>query len=218
VWSADGAQVIFASGSSRTQLDLYRRPANGAGNEELVYAGGGAKFPKSWSRDGKFVLYSSVSEGQGIYVLALDAPLSVRKPRLFVAGGDYGQFSPDGRWVAYQSAESGRTEVYLTSFPNPGGKFLVSTSGGALPRWRADGKELFYVAPDLRLMAAEINLQATAAAIGGVRPLFGPVIFASDYSYDVTPDGQRFLVEVGNADSVPSTLTWMLNWPAALKK
>jgi acyl-CoA synthetase (AMP-forming)/AMP-acid ligase II len=104
-----------------------------------------------------------------------------------------GQFSPDGGWIAYQSNESGRFEIYAAPFPGPGGKRQISTSGGVLPRWRHEGKEIFYVAPDLRLMAAPVNIHEGALDVGAARPLFGPISTTVSYAYDVSLDGQHIL-------------------------
>jgi hypothetical protein len=135
----------------------------------------------------------------------------------------YGQFSPDGRWVAYLSNESGRDEVYVAPFPRPAGKWQVSTTGGVAPRWRRDGKEIFYVAPDNKLMAAAVSGQASAFEVGAVQPLFeihrnGPVIGGYlGYNYDVAADGQRFLVNtVGEQAAAPLTL--IVNWQAGIRK
>ena len=125
------------------------------------------------------------------------------------------QFSPDGHWIAYQSNESGRYEVYVAPFPGPGGKRQVSTAGGALPRWRADGKELFYRAADNRLMAAEVDAKGGAFEVKKVEPLFGPIVGAT--SYDVSADGQRFLTLVPVGGETDTPLTVVQNWTAGIK-
>ena len=129
-----------------------------------------------------------------------------------------GQFSPDGRWVAYTSDESGRYEVYLAQFPGAGGKRQVSVAGGSLPRWRADGKELFYLDLSGKLMAAEVNTKVSEAEIGAVRPLFGLLPTANGYQYAVSADGQRILAIMPNEQAAPEPLTLVQNWPATLKK
>jgi Tol biopolymer transport system component len=133
----------------------------------------------------------------------------------------HGQFSPDGRWVAYSSNESGKWEVFVAPFPGPGGNWQVSTSGGSEPRWRRDGKELFYVAPDGKMMAVDVKASPTFEA-EVARALFQThrreaVSSADMFSYDVSADGQRFLInaEVEGAASPP--LTVVLNWTAELK-
>jgi hypothetical protein len=131
-----------------------------------------------------------------------------------VAGG----FSPDGRWLAYASNESGRFEIYVKPFPEPGGKWQVSTGGGLEPRWRGDGKELFYLAPDDKVMAVEVGTGAAFEA-GTPQALFVTSLKnASGSHYDVTPDGQRFLLNrpIGEESSPPITL--VQNWTAFLNR
>jgi hypothetical protein len=144
-----------------------------------------------------------------------------RKPFPFVkdrVSQGNGQFSPDGRWVAYQSKESGGYEIYIAPFSGPGGKHRVSPAGGVQARWRADGKELFFVAPDGQLMSAEIGITGADAKIGAVRPLFGTLLIGNGYQYDVSADGQRFLGILPNEQAAPQPLTLLQNWTAGLKK
>jgi Tol biopolymer transport system component len=227
VWSPDGARILYGSNRSG-RYDLYTRLANGAGAEELFLHSDLDKGPWSWSRDGQRILFRSLEINGAITMTVL--PLSGdRKPVPFYSGSlSIGPISPDGRWVAYVSGESGRSEVYVQSFPAPGGKWQVSTAGGGYPRWRGDGKELFYVTPDQKLMAVPLTMTGSGAAaavdIGSAKPLFqanfvgGTTTFIGfRQQYDVTPDGQRFLVnlEIGNADS---PITVVVNWPSLLKK
>jgi eukaryotic-like serine/threonine-protein kinase len=222
VWSPDGSQLVF-SDNRKGHLDLYRKLASGAGAEELLYADGLAKFPTSWSRDGKFLMYYSTSDsktGQDLWVLPLDGE---RKPFPFLKtefNELYGQFSPDGRWVAYASDQSGNREIYVAPIRGQGGKRQVSVAGGTLPRWRADSKEVFYIAPDGRLMSAEIGTKGADVEIGTVRPLFraGFLPNVGGYPYDVSPDGQRFLAIMPDEQVAPEPLTLVQNWTAGLKK
>jgi dipeptidyl aminopeptidase/acylaminoacyl peptidase len=178
----------------------------------------------SWSRDGRFILYSSVSPKTRSDIWAL--PLAgERKPFPVVqtsAEEGSGQFSPDARWVAYVSNESaGRAEVYVTTFPEPSGKWQISTMGGNQPRWRADGKELFYVAPDLRLMAVPIETGTDGSLLAGQpvalfrTPLLGSVNSRAQYA--VAPDGRFLMPAVIPAPNVPP-ITVVLNWDAGLNK
>ena len=125
-----------------------------------------------------------------------------------------GIFSPDGHWVAYTANDSGRNEVYIARFPGGGGKRQVSLAGGTEPRWRADGRELFYIGPAGMLMAAEISLKGDSEEVGAVRPLFGGLTV----QYDVSADGQRFLAVVPDELATPEPLTLVQNWTAGLKK
>jgi hypothetical protein len=128
------------------------------------------------------------------------------------------QFSPDGKWVAYESDESGRFEIYATPFPVPGGKRQVSTGGGRYPRWRSDGKEIFYTTESGRLTAAEVTEKGDTLAVGAITPLFGALQMGTGYRYDVSADGQRFLAIVPPEQPNSAPLTLVQNWIAGLKK
>jgi eukaryotic-like serine/threonine-protein kinase len=131
-----------------------------------------------------------------------------------------GRFSPDGRWIAYASTETGRAEIFVVPFPDlRAGKWLVSTAGGSFVRWRRDGRELFYQAPDNRLMAADVNGQGSEFQVGTVRPLFQlqPPAGGID-TYDVSKDGRRFLVITPVEAQVSPVITVVVNWPAGLKR
>ena len=133
-----------------------------------------------------------------------------------------GRFSPDGRWVAYISNESGLFQVYVQSFPSSGGKWQVSTGGGAQPHWRRDGKELFYLAPDRKLMAVEVNGTGPTFVPGVPKPLFDAHVSTAfpgnAHYYTVTGDGQRFLVNTFVGESTPVPFTIVMNWTAGLKR
>jgi hypothetical protein len=128
--------------------------------------------------------------------------------------------SPDGKWLAYDTDETGRLEVYLIPFRHDGGKWQLSTSGGGCSRWRADGKELFYMSLDNKVMSVDISEQASSVVMGKVQPLFqaNPVPRAPECMYDVTPDGQKFVVVTLALEPGSHPLTLAINWPALLKK
>jgi hypothetical protein len=130
-----------------------------------------------------------------------------------------GQFSPDGRWIAYVSGETGRDEVYIASFPGSASKSRVSPAGGSYPRWRRDGTELFYLTPppDAKLMAAALVEHGDALNVTALRTMFDPHVSQTGrYRYDVSPDGQRFLVNtIDEAARHPRPITVVLNWPSA---
>jgi dipeptidyl aminopeptidase/acylaminoacyl peptidase len=223
-WSPDGATVVFDS-SRKGHYDLYRKPSNGAGAEELLYADGLDKSPTSWSPDGKFLLYSTPvrnpKTGADLWILPnpLGKPgASKPYPLLQTPFNErFGLFSPNGKWIAFQSNESGRNEIYATPFPGPGAKRQISAAGGRFPRWRGDGKEVFYLAPDNRLMSADIRETAAAIEVGEIHTLFGP-LQPLEEMYDVSADGQRILAMVPLGQTVPQSLTVVENWTAGLRK
>jgi Tol biopolymer transport system component len=205
------------------RADLYQKSSSGTGGEEAILVSEKTKYPTDWSTDGKFLLYRAFDARANFELWTL--PMGGdRKPVPFLKtafGVSHGQFSPDGRWVAYASNESGRWEVHVAAFPGPGGNWKVSSAGGSEPRWRRDGRELFFVAPDGKLMAVDVKEGSTFEA-GAAIPLFQirrreHISSADLFSYDVSPDG-RFLVnlDVGEVTSAP--LTVVLNWTTDLKK
>jgi Tol biopolymer transport system component len=213
IWSPDGTRVVFAS-NRKGQYDLYQKPANGSGGEEvLLDTSSDNKRPNSWSPDGRFILYNSSLNNGDLMVLPLTGD---RKPFPFLStpvNEQQGAFSPAGKWVAYQSDESGRNEVYVRPFPGPGGQWQISAGGGTSPRWRADGKELYYVAPDGKLMAAAITAHGTTFVHETPAALFQahmPQVPLRP-QYDVARDG-RFLIntELENTSTEPIHL--LLNW------
>jgi Tol biopolymer transport system component len=227
IWSPDGGSIAFAY-RRKEHFDLYRKPANGAGPEELLYADDLEKFPTSWSPDKNFLLYHTGGSPAGIWALPLtpDQPGGLRKPfpvvRIATSNSSGGQFSPDGRWIAYQSGESGRSEVYATPFPpGAGGKRQISNAGGSRPEWRRDFREIFYEGPDGRLMAAEVAVKGGALEVGQVRPLFlnpSSTVRNPSPPYAVTADGQRFLIPIALEEKSAEPLTLIQNWLAGLKK
>jgi len=219
VWSPDGSRIVFSS-NRKGHIDLYQKSASGVGNDEPLLESDLEKHPMSWSPDGQLLLYSTVDPKTKVdlWVLPLGGD---RKPFPFLQtefNEFNGQFSPDGRWIAYTSDESGRNEIYVAPFPGPGGKQQISTSGGRQPKWRGDGKEIFYLAPDKKLMAAGVNGQGASLVVGAVRPLFEVHLFEYGYAYDVTTDGQRFLINTAVEQKASSPITLVLNWTADLKK
>jgi len=175
------------------------------------------KSPQDWSPDGRLVLYTSQDPKSGSDLWSL-SPDGDGKPSVVVQtpfDETQAQFSPDGRWIAYASNETGRYEIYVRSFPGPGGKWQVSTEGGIYPRWRRDGKELFYVAADGSLVSVPITLGPNLQA-GTGNPLFR--LETGIRTFDVSPDGSRFLVSTPVEKSPESPIRVILNWEAALRK
>jgi eukaryotic-like serine/threonine-protein kinase len=222
VWSPDGAQIAFSSSRSGI-FDLYVKPASGATNDELLYKSDNSKGPTDWSRDGKYIVYGEADPKTSIDLWLL--PLfGDRKPFVFLQTPyveDGGEFSPNGKWIAYRSNESGPFQVYVRPFPPAGGQYMVSTNGGGMPRWSADGKELFYLAADRKLMVVDVKEEGSTLTLGAPRPLFElrPTVLPPGVRpFDVTGDGQRFLVMIPIEESSPSPLTVVMNWTAGLKK
>ncbi len=170
------------------------------------------------SPDGRFVLFEISDPGRNddLWAVPLEGD---RKPQAFLNTSFFeqgGQFSPDGRWVAYVSNESGLYQVYVRPFPGPDGQWEVSTSGGSQPRWRSDGKELYYIAPEGTLMAASVAVNGAAFQPGGPVALFQPPIFGGgtnigQQQYDVAPDG-RFLINVTIGEETAAPITLLMNW------
>jgi Tol biopolymer transport system component/tRNA A-37 threonylcarbamoyl transferase component Bud32 len=222
-WSSDGRTIVFNS-SRRGHFDLYRKSANGSEAEEPLYIDSLEKYPTSISPDGKFLLYYTFGDpktGSDLWILPdpLGPPGTAKPYSLLqsLSNETNAQFSLDGHWIAYDSNETGRSEIYVTAFPGPGAKRQISTSGGLEPRWRADGKEIFYIALDQKLMAAEVIIKKGEIQTGEVRPLFGPMLTGGGFQYDVSADGQRVLA-VTPRSSGSEPLTIVQNWTAGLKK
>jgi eukaryotic-like serine/threonine-protein kinase len=212
VWSPDGRQIAFAS-LRQGHLDIYRK-AIGASNDELVYADNDRKVPEWWLKDGT-ILYTT-SNGKEYHLIAAEGE---RRPKqIFHADftSDEPCVSPDGRWIAFNSLESGRWEVYIAAFPGFTDKRQVSNSGGGQARWRADGKELYYLSLDAKMMALEVRTES-GLETSVPRQLFETHARANSLLdvYGVTAEGQRFLV-VDVVKEAPTPITAIVDWPALL--
>ena len=222
IWSPDSARIVFSS-TRGSSLDLYLKSVSGMGTEELLLATPAIKAASDWSRDGRFLLYSSADPTSGfdIWTLPLNGD---RKPFPIVqtkSNERLAQFSPDGQWIAYESDESGRYEIYVQPFSGSvgeaGGKVPVSDKGGAQVRWQHDGKTLFYVALDDRLMAVPLGFASNGQVEPGAPvPLFlthlrGALQPFPRYQYSVSAD-RRFLMLVDRENAAASPITVLLNW------
>jgi Tol biopolymer transport system component len=215
-WSADGSRLIFPRVGNRK--GIYQKLSTGAGAEEQILPSphDGLLIADDVSANGRFMVLVEYPPGLRSRLSLL--PTSgdrrlVPVPNSDVAGAN-GRFSPDGRWLAYQSAESGRSEVYVQPFPASGAKWQISRDGGGRPRWRRDGKELYFIAAGMTLMAAPIAAGEDFHS-GVPAPIFplryiGPL--AAQYPYDVSADGQRFLVIAADQDQQMTPVTVLLNW------
>jgi tricorn protease-like protein len=221
-WAPDGSRIVFSSNRDGN-YDLFWIASSGVGLEEAILTADGNQYSYGWFHDGRQLIYQTPGETAASFDLWVLPLAGDRTPVPFLQNPTRkvrARFSPDGRWVAYESDESGRSEVYVVPFPKAEGKELVSTAGGTYARWRRDGKEIFYMAPDNRLMAAEVIGEGPVFRVGAVRPLFAINPPSGRYPYDVSADGQRFLVNTSSEVDAASTqpITVVLNWPAALRR
>ncbi len=220
LWSPDGSRIVFAS-SREGVWNLYQKIASGVGNEEVLLKSGERKVPDDWSSDGQFIVYQTHNPKTKWDLWVLPMP-GDRQPFPFLQtefNEQQAQFSPDGKWIAYTSDESGAPEVYVQTFPASGGKWRVSTGGGNQPQWRRDGKELFYIAADRKLMAVDVKLGATFEA-GVPKTLFSTrVLTLTEFRnhYAVTADGQRFLINSMIEEISATPISVVVNWTADLK-
>ena len=220
VWSPDGQRIAYMS-IRGGKFGFYQKAANGSGGEEVLMEDSDyIKYINDWSTDGKFLSFQQAPQGiNEIWMLPMAAE---RKPSPFLQSqftAILSAFSPDGKWLAYCSTESGGEQrVYVVPFPGPGGKWQVSSGGGCYPRWRRDGKELFYLSADNKIMAAEVRASGSSFTIGAVNPLFETRVYRSTFGgFDVAADGQRFIIcyEPGQPNVA---ITLVENWDAELKK
>ena len=218
VWSPDSSSIVFCS-NRKGHHDLYQKLASGVGAEVCLFENNRDKFAHGWSRDGQSILYHELDPQNkcDLWVLPMTGE---RKPYPLLKtqyDESFGRFSPDGKWIAYQSDESGRMEIYVNSFPKLGGKLQVSTAGGSELRWPDDGKEIFYLAPDNRLMAAEVKPNGDALEVGQIHSLFQIRPGNPSRPYD-TVDGQKFLVNAALDQTNNLPVIVVQNWAAELKK
>ena len=221
VWSPDGTRILHNAGNS-----IVVRSATGSGDAETLVPR--TAFPTAWSPDGRFIFYTERGVKTRMDIWALPLFGDRKEYQLLNSAFDEQnpQLSPDGRWLAYTSDETGQAEVYVKSFSADGklgpDKKLISTSGGRLPVWRRDGSELFFIASDASMMAASVKSGGTEFQFDVPKPLFKTRTLSLEgaifHEYDVSPDGQRFLVGTLQGDINEQSPKLILNWPALLKK
>jgi Tol biopolymer transport system component len=208
LWSPDGKQVYYSNRSG-----IHRKAADGSGEEELLMKGGRYDRVRSVSPDGKVLLYGS-GDIMRLPLTGAGKPVAYLQTKY---AEDYASFSPDGRWVAYDSDESGRSEIYVQGFPERRGKWLVSAGGGGYPAWRADGKELYWSGLDGTLMAASVELQAAGVRSGRAEALFRAPTFEFA-SFQPGRDGRRFLVYEPESAPQYRPMVVVENWAGRLGK
>ena len=241
-WSAKGDRIVFASNRSGV-YNLYWKTANSDQPEQLLLPNMVTDVPTQWTHDGRFIVYFELTPNskRDIWVLPASASAADRKPFAFLQSEFdelFGQLSPDERWMAFTSDRSGRREVYVRQFPSGDSEWPLSTAGGQAPRWKGDGKELYYQAADGKMMAVAIKKSSS-----GARPAFEPAVpvalFDShmiseasaagsqnlnstsvQFEYAVTADGKRFLINTISVAATASAqpLTVVTNWLTALEK
>ncbi len=222
VFSPDGQSVAFHS--NREPAGIYQKPVSGVRAEALVAATGPGTYPRDWSADGRFLLYDSLGRSLDGDVWVLSLTGADRKPMPYLtspATEQQAHFSPDVKWVAYVSDELGRPEIFVQDFPASGAKYQVSTGGGSEPRWRRDGRELYYLDGDGWLTAVHVETGAGFRFVNAKR-LFQTQLAGLPESarrYGVSPDGQRFLMNVpANSADTLAPVTVVLSWTALLKQ
>jgi Tol biopolymer transport system component len=222
-WSPDGRQIAYTAGNRASQFKMYIKASTGEGEEKLLLESKGVdQTVCGFSTDGRYLIYfegiAGLGDAEDLWILPL---FGDRKPFPYLkthAGESSGQFSPDGRWIAYASNVSGRPEIYVSPFPWTGAKWQVSTSGGDVPRWRHDGKELFFLPEgENQFMSADVNGTGSSFEVGTVHQLFRANVSGFGWLYDVSRDGQRFIVVTAGEES-SQPLTLVQNWTAELKR
>jgi len=223
IWNASGSELTYFSPAGGGGFYL-QSPDELGGSSVLVESVTMAQ-PDSISPDGKLLAYAKFVAGKGPRIWIHDfAPEKSGTKDYPLLGTDsnelQAQFSADGRWLAYNSNETDREEIYVAPFPGSSHGVQISTSGGSQPRWRRDGREIYYIAPDSKMMAAAIQFDGRSLRAATPKVLFQTRIDSierSPHEYDVTADGQKFLIN-SMPEQAPQPITLYVNWPAALKK
>jgi len=228
VWSPDASHIAFDS--ARRPATIYQKLATGAGSDvrllqKRLRGPVELRFPLDWSSSGRFLIfqYSFPATRGNIGILPLSGDAEPRALISTAADEVQAQLSPDERWIAYCSDESGQYEVYVRSFPSSEGRWQVSAAGGYEPRWRKDGKEIFYLAADRKLMAVPVRARGPTFEVGAATALFEAPVrgflqgWENSNRYDVTPDGQRFIINAPTEGVASSSMVAVIDWAAGLK-
>jgi eukaryotic-like serine/threonine-protein kinase len=221
-WSPDGKTIYYSSGPGSPYI--VAKAADGSAPERIVLEDKDIReFPDSFSPDGRYLVYDrkAMENETGFHLWVLPS-FGGGKPFPIVQSAyeeRYPVVSPDGKWMAYQSNESGRWEVYITAFPGGGAKWQVSSVGGAEAKWRGDSKEIFYLDPSDNIVAVDVNASGSAVQLGTPHTLFQAIGIQREYGpFDVSADGKKFLINSGNLKEGSDPFTLVQNWPAQLKK
>ncbi|HKJ81763.1 MAG TPA: protein kinase [Ignavibacteriaceae bacterium] len=216
VWSSDSKKIVYSS-SPDSVYNIYEKDIDGEREPKLLFKNNFFKAPLDWSSDGKYILAAvdALSTGYDLWIIPM---FSDKKPFPYLHtkfNEGLGCFSPDGKWIAYVSDETGSPEVYIQSFPEPGKRYVVSTKGGSYPKWRKDGKELFYISSNDSLTAVEIKLK-DHPEIGGTKSLFKIRNITYPNMYTVLNDGQKFLINSFNTHSTFNSIQVIANWKSLI--
>jgi serine/threonine protein kinase len=231
IWSPDGSRIAYIARRSNETL-VIERPASGMGKETVLYRSAALGYiPQSWSRDGRWLLLTKLGSGTFYLPMSPEGSGGERKLIPFPESQAQGSssspsISPDGRWLLYSATQTASREVFVESMPAQmggpltGTKQQVSKAGGSHPAWRADGKEIFYLAADHKMMSVPVHSDASSLKLGPPKPLFQTRLQmdVGPRQYDVSADGERFLLAQPLEDSASVPITVIVNWPALLKK
>ena len=222
VWSPDGRSIVFVAVGGATVSDVLRKPSSGAGAEERIAQLGANTTPLDISPDGALLVYSitGTNTKDDLWLLPLQGQPTPTKYLDGPSEERHAQFSPDGRRIAYSSDEFGQFQVYVQTVPATGDKRQISTQGGSRPRWRRDGKELYYLSADGKLMAVPVKLGAGTLEVGAAERLFDLSLASGTnraFLYAPSANGQKFLASVLTDGSTPPVTIWM-NWMAGIGK
>jgi dipeptidyl aminopeptidase/acylaminoacyl peptidase len=223
-WSPDGKFIAFFS-DREGRAHLYEQAADGTGSTTPLVVDDAEEQTPSWSSDGRYLIFRRQARQSDSHWEIWALPLFGDRKAFPVVQSQFDltgpALSPDGKWLAYASPESGRDEIYLVPFLGGSGKWLVSTNGGNRPRWRRDSKELFYLSLDDKLVAAEIFAAGSSPKVASVQPLFTlskSILAGGQWPYDVSPDGKKFVAVSQGAQQAAASVTLVTNWPALLQK
>ena len=222
-WSPDGLRIVYFT-KDQDAYDLYQRPAAPGGRAELLYKSPAVKFPTDWSHDGKYVLFYQKGQGTGLDVWGVSLADRHAAPILdTVYTEGFATLSPNGKWMAYQFSQGEQQEIYVQAFDvltsGTRKRWQISKGGGGLPRWRSDSAELFYMTSDGRVMSASIRESKNEIEAGVPQKLFQTRPLPGTWNlYDVSPDGQRFIVNLPLEWTSAAPITVVTNWTEKLKQ